>query len=295
MEKKDWYKKEARLARGIRTLKEVAHFVRCIQIPTDDVDMDEVWSTPNVMLTMRQGYVHDHALLMASMFRAVKYERQDQLKAAFVNRQTRINQTGGTKIQKMIKAAGMSTRTTNAGDPFEDTESADESDDNDDSSDSSEEEKDKDSSDGSSDKKSDAGSEEGKEDLLDSDDISDDGNVGKGSKVLEEIENETIEDRVFVCVGKYKEHIAKDKQAVWVMTFDQDFKVITLWNCVQHKETVLHDRVSKSQIECLKGYLTPFKIQKDIEQYQDKAQKKADDKYRDRIQKWRAEYAEKIE
>ena len=35
----------------------------------------------------------------------------------------------------MIKAAGMSTRNTNAGDPFEDTESADESDDNDDSSD----------------------------------------------------------------------------------------------------------------------------------------------------------------
>ena len=44
-----------------------------------DFDEENVWSTPDVMLTMRQGQVHDHALLMASMFRAVKYEKYEQL------------------------------------------------------------------------------------------------------------------------------------------------------------------------------------------------------------------------
>jgi len=82
LEKWDWSKKEAPLARGIRTLKEVAHFVRCIPI-TPDLDDPEVWSTPDVMLTMRQGQVHDHALLMASMFRACRFETNDELKAAF--------------------------------------------------------------------------------------------------------------------------------------------------------------------------------------------------------------------
>ena len=30
LENADWYKKNSVLARGIRTMKEVAHFVRCI-------------------------------------------------------------------------------------------------------------------------------------------------------------------------------------------------------------------------------------------------------------------------
>ena len=83
LEHYDWYKKKSDLARGIRTLKEVAHYIRCIQIMPDFND-DLVWSTPDIMLTMRQGQVHDHALLMASMFRAVKYEKYEQLHEAFV-------------------------------------------------------------------------------------------------------------------------------------------------------------------------------------------------------------------
>ena len=60
---------------------EVAHFVRSIPITPED--FDDVWATPDVMLTMRQGHVHDHALLLASTFRAVKYETHEELMEAF--------------------------------------------------------------------------------------------------------------------------------------------------------------------------------------------------------------------
>lgn len=52
LERFDWYKKKSELARGIRTLKEVAHYIRCVQI-MPAFDDDEVWSTPDIMLTMR--------------------------------------------------------------------------------------------------------------------------------------------------------------------------------------------------------------------------------------------------
>ena len=58
--------------RGIRTLGEVAHFVRCIPFKNHEVSM--VWSSPDFLLTMRIGSIDEHALLMASMFRAVKFE-----------------------------------------------------------------------------------------------------------------------------------------------------------------------------------------------------------------------------
>ena len=71
LESKDWDRKKSNLARGVRTLKEVAHYIRCIKVA--DFHDETVWTTPDIMLTMRQGQVHDHALLMASMFRGVKY------------------------------------------------------------------------------------------------------------------------------------------------------------------------------------------------------------------------------
>jgi len=44
--------------RGIRTLKEVAHFVRCIPMmagisKTDE--FDSIWSSPDIMLTRNAG------------------------------------------------------------------------------------------------------------------------------------------------------------------------------------------------------------------------------------------------
>lgn len=44
--------------------------------------------------------------------------------------------------------------------------------------------------------------------------------------------NETIEDRVFVCVGRYKNQ--PEVQAVWVMTIDSEFQAITMWDSVKH-------------------------------------------------------------
>ena len=82
-------------------MREVAHFVRCIPI-TPDHDDDEVWSTPDVMLTLRQGQIHDHALLMASMFRACKYETNEELKAAFERQQVKRNEASGKNILKII-------------------------------------------------------------------------------------------------------------------------------------------------------------------------------------------------
>ena len=63
------------------------------------IDDDDVWSTPDVMLTQREGQVHDHALLMASMFRSVKYETYEQLHEAFVKKQRIRNDKDGKKIQ----------------------------------------------------------------------------------------------------------------------------------------------------------------------------------------------------
>jgi len=60
------------LKRGVRTLGEVAHFVRCI--PYKNHEIPKIWSSPDFLLSMKIGSVEEHALLMASMFRAVKYD-----------------------------------------------------------------------------------------------------------------------------------------------------------------------------------------------------------------------------
>lgn len=57
----------------------------------------------------------------------------------------------------------------------------------------------------------------------------------------EEKINDTIEDRVFVCIGRYKK--LPEKQAVWVMTIDKDWQIVTMWDPVKHKETELKGRI----------------------------------------------------
>jgi hypothetical protein len=69
------------IKRGVRTLHEVAHFVRCI--PYLKNEDQTVWTPPPVMLTLRAGQIQDHALLMASMFRSVEYETQEEVDKAF--------------------------------------------------------------------------------------------------------------------------------------------------------------------------------------------------------------------
>ena len=57
LEKEDWFCKTSIPEQGIRTLSEVAHFVRQISLMPEDskTQLDDVWSTPDVMLTMKQG------------------------------------------------------------------------------------------------------------------------------------------------------------------------------------------------------------------------------------------------
>ena len=41
--------------------------------------MEKVWASPDFVLTMRLGTIEEHALLLASMFRGVKYETEEDL------------------------------------------------------------------------------------------------------------------------------------------------------------------------------------------------------------------------
>lgn len=51
-----------KLDRRVRTLAEIAHFVRCIPFSSDR--NSEIWSSPNSITTMKQGSPLDHSLLM---------------------------------------------------------------------------------------------------------------------------------------------------------------------------------------------------------------------------------------
>ena len=216
------------MSRGIRTLDEVAHFVRQIVIMNDsgDGDLDNVWSTPDVLITMRQGQIHDHALLMASMFRAVKYEQLEDLKKAFVKSQERYYQRDGKRLIKVVKKANIDEDIDSVSDDDDDRQSN--SDGHSDDADDDEFDEDKDSSDYSAgnasnddDNDSDADSDASGDDRHKDSEEDGDGQEPEGS--------DTIEDRVFVCVGRFKR---TKKQAVWVMTIDRDFQVVTLWNPV---------------------------------------------------------------
>jgi hypothetical protein len=48
--------------RGIRTLAEIAHYVRCI--PVIPEERPNIWANPDFFLTMKKGTSEDHALLM---------------------------------------------------------------------------------------------------------------------------------------------------------------------------------------------------------------------------------------
>ena len=65
------------LRRGIRTLGEIAHYVRCIPFKVNE--NLKIWASPDFLLTIRVGAVDEHTLLMASMFMATKYESTEEL------------------------------------------------------------------------------------------------------------------------------------------------------------------------------------------------------------------------
>jgi hypothetical protein len=72
----------------VRTLNEIAHFVRAIDLITENkhkID-DDVWITPNALTEMRQGREQDKALLMASMMKGTAEETTDQVTEAFLKK-----------------------------------------------------------------------------------------------------------------------------------------------------------------------------------------------------------------
>jgi len=60
-----------RIKRGLRTLEEIAHFVRCIPAMKANVSRENrILIPPDALITIRGGQIFDKAILMASMFRA---------------------------------------------------------------------------------------------------------------------------------------------------------------------------------------------------------------------------------
>lgn len=61
--------------RGLRTFAELAHYVRCIPYKDHETyAANQIWCTPDFLMTRLIGCEDDHALLMASLFRTVKHE-----------------------------------------------------------------------------------------------------------------------------------------------------------------------------------------------------------------------------
>ena len=64
----------------------------------------------------------------------------------------------------------------------------------------------------------------------------------KKDKKKGDLPNETIDDRVFVCIGKTPDEL---ERKVWVMTYDRTFNIVNFWECKNHKMYVLRGRVKK--------------------------------------------------
>ena len=78
--------------------------------------MEDVWSTPNVVTTMRCGHVQDHALMMASMFMAVQCEDYDEVLERFEASQLKKNEKRARKWEKIMKKTGIETGVTSESD-----------------------------------------------------------------------------------------------------------------------------------------------------------------------------------
>ena len=68
---------EAKPIRGVRTLAEIAHYVRCIPYLSREglgVNEGRLWTSPDFTGIIKVGSEDDHALLMASIFRTCKLE-----------------------------------------------------------------------------------------------------------------------------------------------------------------------------------------------------------------------------
>lgn len=71
------FDEEKKPVRGVRTLAEIAHYVRCIPYQTREglgANENKLWTSPDFTGIIKVGSEDDHALLMASIFRTCKLE-----------------------------------------------------------------------------------------------------------------------------------------------------------------------------------------------------------------------------
>jgi hypothetical protein len=66
---------------------------------------------------------------------------------------------------------------------------------------------------------------------------------------------DTVDDRVFVCIGKTMDVI--ERKALWVMTINRTFDTVTFWEAKNHKHYVLKYRIDPGEEPYLEAYLSP--------------------------------------
>ena len=69
-----------------------------------------------------------------------------------------------------------------------------------------------------------------------------------------EEEDSSINDRVFVCLGKLKEN---GQPHAWVMTLNQTYDEITFWEANSSQKYTLNGRITSGQDAKLQAYLSP--------------------------------------
>mmetsp|Transcript_35916 Transcript_35916/g.55149 ORF Transcript_35916/g.55149 Transcript_35916/m.55149 type:complete len:316 (-) Transcript_35916:1188-2135(-) len=204
--------------RGIRTFGEIAHYVRCIPYQSRDnfiLSENNLWQSPDFAMTIKVGTEEDHALLMASIFRTCKHEDQLEFNR-FAKEQRKKTVTRKDKDKELLSVTIAPTPGTEK--PAEEE---------------------KESPDGETKQE-----EEKKEEEKPTDDKD-------GPSVV----TDTVDDRVFVCLGKSTD--GQEKRQIWVMTINRTFDTITFWEPKTHKHYVLRGRIEGKEAKYLEAYLSP--------------------------------------
>eukprot|EP00919_Chromeraceae_sp_WS-2016_P014337 GHVR01033723.1.p1 GENE.GHVR01033723.1~~GHVR01033723.1.p1 ORF type:complete len:270 (+),score=49.81 GHVR01033723.1:506-1315(+) len=76
--------------------------------------------------------------------------------------------------------------------------------------------------------------------------------------------NETVDDRIFVCLGKTTD--GSEKRQIWIMTINRTFDEITFWEPKNHKHYVMRGRIEPDQSKYLEAYLSPTLTPEDREE-----------------------------
>ena len=76
-----------------------------------------------------------------------------------------------------------------------------------------------------------------------------------GKEKTQEEAEDTVDDRVFICIGKTAELI--ERKTLWVMTINRTYDTITFWEAKNHKHYVLKHRIDPAESKYLKQYLSP--------------------------------------